>query len=720
MPVKLRSQILFLTFSFLAISASRFIASYPVDWITIPDSAWYCSSANSLIENLRFTIGGQFNAFSLPLYSIFISPAYFLKEMESTFTLIKLLNCLAMSSTLFPVFLLAKTYLPFVWAFSVGVLSVTIGPMFYTFTVMAESLHYPLSIWIIYLTYKSIIERKRWTDLLLGFFLGLAILDKMSALVFFLCYNILMFIPTDKSSNISFFKVILRNYFNHIFVFVIFLLTISPYLIFRFTSIKNDNTLPYHSVWIRFAHNLFDFDFIKYIKWFIIYIGQLNLSTGLFILPIAIFMIVSLVKSDKLNERLFGIFSTILLLLIIALATLQSGYNLERLTERHFFVLSPVIFILAFSWFLKEKGDLNRLERCLISICIIFSTYLALFSKSTTCWPAVDSAFIDSLLVLTREGIDGRILKFAVLILSSLLIVLFGNFLAARKSAVAAIIIVFIFMVNISFPTYCEAIKGTRRLKRHRMPLLQWINKSVSSPGNLAIIGLTRSIALDHIIWNKDVSHNIFYQARDQLTNPSGFRFEDYFRLKKKLGTNNLTYIVCPFLSFCGMEPNSKMGEIELYKTENPMLLEICGFQLDFGETHTREFLKKGWSVNEGPYPDSGFPTFVWATGTEAEIEFYIERVPKKSALKFRAKPAFSPQSVGISLNGKHTVEVATKGDWQEYCLEINPSQLRPGKNTIIFRFKNTVSPAETGGNDKRNLAMAFDWLSLEDFTETH
>ncbi|EFK10933.1 conserved hypothetical protein [delta proteobacterium NaphS2] len=63
-----------------------------------------------------------------------------------------------MSSTLLPVFLAARTYLPFMWACSVGVLSVMIGPMFCTFTVMADSLPYPLSIWIIYFIYKSILH----------------------------------------------------------------------------------------------------------------------------------------------------------------------------------------------------------------------------------------------------------------------------------------------------------------------------------------------------------------------------------------------------------------------------------------------------------------------------------------------------------------------------------------------------------------------------------
>ena len=127
-----------LTICFFAISALRFAMGIPVEWVNIPDSAWYAASANSFFCSSQFKIAGQFNAHSLPLYSILISPAYFFTEIENTFTAIKLINSLLMTSAIFPIFLFAKKFMTLRSALAVAFLSVMIGPMFYTCTIMAR------------------------------------------------------------------------------------------------------------------------------------------------------------------------------------------------------------------------------------------------------------------------------------------------------------------------------------------------------------------------------------------------------------------------------------------------------------------------------------------------------------------------------------------------------------------------------------------------------
>jgi len=85
--------------------------------------------------------------------------------------------------------------------------------------------------------------------------------------------------------------------------------------------------------------------------------------------------------------------------------------------------------------------------------------------------------------------------------------------------------------------------------------------------------------------------------------------------------------------------------------------------------------------------------------------------------LAFRAMPYPSGQSVSVMMNGKNVGNVKAKQGWQEYRLLIDSEQLKPGKNRITFKFKHAKSPAESGGRDSRKLAMAFDWLRLEDAT---
>ena len=138
----------------------------------------------------------------------------------------------------------------------------------------------------------------------------------------------------------------------------------------------------------------------------------------------------------------------------------------------------------------------------------------------------------------------------------------------------------------------------------------------------------------------------------------------------------------------------------------------------DFGTVPVRKFLKKGWSGNEGPYPNIGFPTLVWAIGRESEIDIYVETLTKKT-LVFKARPYPADQFVNVLVNGKNVGYIKAQAGWREYGLSIDSKQLNPGKNCITFKFKYATSPAETDGRDTRKLAMAFDWLKLEDATAT-
>jgi len=665
-------------------------------------------------------IGGRFNSHALPLYSVLISPAYFFTDMGDTFTVIKLINSLVMSSAIFPVFLLARRFMLFGRAFTVALLSVMIGPMFYTFIIMAESLHYPLSMWLIYLIYISFVKENRRINLTLGLVFGLAVLNKMSSLAVFVCYNILLGISFNESNVFRSLKRFPVNYLRAVlkykYVFIALTITVLPYLVYRAIAAENSHTVPYTVEWLRFVSNIADFDVLKYFKWCLIYVGQLNLSTGLFLLPLSTFVIISLCRSDERHERIFGVSSVILMVGVLALAVLQSGYNFERLTERHFFVLSPLVFILSFMWLQSETKILSKLVMVPIGVGFVIATCVALFAHSMTAWPAVDSAFIDFLLIAIRQGANELILKLVVLILSILLMIV-GCFMNSKKGYVGGAAVAFVVMVTITIPCYSDAIRHSKMLKKSRMPLINLINESVSYPANLIFLFLPRFVAIDHIIWNKDRDNKIYWQARLHLQNPSSFRFKDYSRVKRELGVANPTYFISPFFTYCGAKVIKSSYGIDIYETTDPQDVKICGFYIDFGASYTRQVLKKGWSGDEGPYPNSNLPTFVWATGRRADIDVYVEMLTTNKTLAFRAMPYPSGQSVSVMMNGKNVGNVKAKQGWQEYRLLIDSELLKPGKNSITFKFKHAKSPAESGGRDSRKLAMAFDWLRLEDAT---
>ena len=352
------------------------------------------------------------------------------------------------------------------------------------------------------------------------------------------------------------------------------------------------------------------------------------------------------------------------------------------------------------------------------------ATGFALFVPAATCWPAVDSAFYDALRfsanLAMQHGIGIVTLKLLILLASSLLIFYAGIFNRMMPYRVA-VFIAFSFMLSINFLCYFQAVRHMQWVKNSRFPVTNCIDRSIAGPANLVFLLVPRYLAVDHIVWNKDMSNKIFYQARTQIENPSDLVFRDYESLKKDLKSDRPTYFISQCLTFCGAKTIKKACYgLDVIETSSPENLRICGFNLDFGAPYTHYMLKNGWSGNEGGNPRNDGPTFVWATGRTADMNIYLENVDTQKELCFRAMPYPKGQSVSVFMNGKNAGDFDVKRGWQKYCAVIHPGQLKKGKNSISFRFKYAKSPAEDGGKDKRELAMAFDWLSLEDFTETH
>jgi len=710
-------RLVLLLLSFCIASTLRFVISWPIEWTNIADEAWYASSANSFFETFELLIGGRFNSFGLPLYSVFISPAYFFEGMGEVFTAIKFINSIVMSSAMFPVFLLARRFMPFRWALIVSVLSVIIGPMFYTFRIMAESLHYPLIMWIFYLMHTSLIRDKKGTDVILGIMFGFAYLNKMSSLAIVVSYFVLIVISSSEPGRVGRLKrfpiICFRALLRYRYVFIAFVATVLPYIFYRATEAESPGSVPYDYLWHKFIRNVTDLDIAKYLKWFLIYLGQLNLSTGLFLLPVASFMVVWLGKSDRKEEKVLGYLSVVVMVCVLSLAVLQSGYNLERLTERHFFVLTPLVFILAVLWCLGPKKRIGVIWWAFICFTAIVASWAALFLQSKTAWYACDSALFDSIQSARAHGISDFGARITVLSICSFL-VLFSRFVSNRWMIRITVAVVFLFMTTITVSTYYGSSRYLKRLKKSRWPIVEWLSDSIVSPANIVLMSVPRRIATDYIIWNRDSYSKMLWQARERLEKPSGFRFEDFLKVKQVLNEKTPTYVISPGFRYSGVNFVDSRYGLEIYRKNNSEEIALTGFFLDFGTGYTRQFLKEGWWGNEGPYP-GGWPTFVWAVGPQAELDMYTGSLTSNKFLSFRAKSTIPGQCVNVVINGKNVLAIDVQPGWNEYEIPIDANDLKIGKNTLTFNFRYPEAASKSGERGGRKRAMAFDWLRLVD-----
>lgn len=133
-------------------------------------------------------------------------------------------------------------------------------------------------------------------------------------------------------------------------------------------------------------------------------------------------------------------------------------------------------------------------------------------------------------------------------------------------------------------------------------------------------------------------------------------------------------------------------------------------FEIDVGTEVARKHLSSGWSVNEGPYPDIGFPTFVWATGKRAEIAFDGKAELSECILAFRAT-GLSDQVAKVEVNRVTVGGLAFQPGWHVYTLLLPAEMLREGNNEITFVLTKAKTPGS--GKDKRELAAAFDWVAV-------
>jgi hypothetical protein len=78
--------------------------------------------------------------------------------------------------------------------------------------------------------------------------------------------------------------------------------------------------------------------------------------------------------------------------------------------------------------------------------------------------------------------------------------------------------------------------------------------------------------------------------------------------------------------------------------------------------------------------------------------------------------PSLPKQVVQIFVNGALLGALELEGGWHTYQLDLPPSSLRLGVNSIGFRYGYTASPAQAipGSTDTRRLAVAFDYLTVQ------
>lgn len=145
------------------------------------DEVYYSKMAQSFYEKHNFLID-VYQSYP-PLYSVVISSAYFLGDINIAYPAMKIINILISSLIVIPVWLIAKEFLDSEKSLFIVLLTLLLPSAFsFPFIVISESLFYPLFMLSIYLIIKSIRGDKAM-GILCGIVIFLTVLTKSTGYV---------------------------------------------------------------------------------------------------------------------------------------------------------------------------------------------------------------------------------------------------------------------------------------------------------------------------------------------------------------------------------------------------------------------------------------------------------------------------------------------------------------------------------------------------------
>ncbi|MBU0619016.1 hypothetical protein KKD62_02145 [Patescibacteria group bacterium] len=128
--------------------------------------------------------------------------------------------------------------------------------------------------------------------------------------------------------------------------------------------------------------------------------------------------------------------------------------------------------------------------------------------------------------------------------------------------------------------------------------------------------------------------------------------------------------------------------------------------QIAFGSANDYLFTAKNFSVSEDD--------FRWTINNSAQV--FVKTDGNKNQLAFAAASFYQPQKVKIYINKTYLATKQISTEKNNYTINNISDYLKPGINTIDFKFSQSFKPAEVfeNNNDQRNLAIKFYNLNLK------
>jgi glycosyltransferase involved in cell wall biosynthesis len=312
-------------------------------WIMV-DELVYSDMARSFADTGHFLIRGEHANYGF-VYPLLLSPAYALfGSIGDAYDWARTINALAMSSAVFPAYLLARRVVRAPAALAAAALAVALPSMAYVGTLMTENAFYPIFLWLA-LVLVLVLERptlKR--QLVLLALCALAFLTRAQAIALVAAVlaapPLLAWIERGRPQRLKAFAPLYGIVGGGALLVVIVqaIRGLSPAAILGGYS---DTSNSGYQLWPA-------------LRWLVLHVAELDLY--LWVLPFAAFVVL-LANARHLDRSLRAFVAAATPLsafLVVEVAVFASQYS-HRVEERNLFYLAPLLVIALLAWI--ERGQ---------------------------------------------------------------------------------------------------------------------------------------------------------------------------------------------------------------------------------------------------------------------------------------------------------------------------------------------------------------------------
>ncbi len=312
-------------------------------WIMV-DELVYSDMARSFASTGHFLIRGTHGNYG-PVYPLLLSPAYALAgPVHEAYRIARVIDALAMSSAVFPAYLLARRVVRTPAALAAAALTVAVPALAYVGTLMTENAFYPIFLWLAF-ALVCVLERPTARNQVgLLALCGLAFLTRAQTVALvgavLSAPLVLAWIERGRRRRLSPFKLLYG------------LTGLGAVLVLVVEVARGRSPAAVLGNYSKTSHG--GYHLWPAIRWTFLHVAELDLA--LWILPFAAFVV--LVANARHLDRALRVFVaasvSLAVWLVVEVALFASQFS-SRIEERNLFYLMPLFVIALLAWI--ERGQ---------------------------------------------------------------------------------------------------------------------------------------------------------------------------------------------------------------------------------------------------------------------------------------------------------------------------------------------------------------------------